>query len=230
MNKPMKTSTMPLSEKAYQTIRTLILENEFRAGEQILEKVLVEKLNISRTPIREACVQLEKEGLIEIRPRRGIFIKPISAADMNEIYDIMTALEAQAAKILAEKVATKTITEKELKQLELPTLRMEKALQQDNLKEWAEADEEFHLCLLELCGNVRLKQVVLQFWGQAHRVRYFTLELRNKPTDSTADHKAVVEAIRAGNAKKAGEIHSLHRQKGKHNLLSIIEKYRFDHL
>ena len=72
--------------------------------------------------------------------------------------------------------------------------------------------------------------MVLQFWGQAHRVRYFTLELRNKPTDSTADHKAVVEAIRAGNAKKAGEIHSLHRQKGKHNLLSIIEKYRFDHL
>ncbi|MDO6840552.1 GntR family transcriptional regulator [Paraglaciecola chathamensis] len=230
MNKPMKTSAIPLSEKAYQTIRALILENEFRAGDQILEKVLVEKLNISRTPIREACVQLEKEGLIEIRPRRGIFIKPISGADMNEIYDIMTALEAQAAKILAEKVANNTITEKELEQLELPTLRMEKALQQDNLKEWAEADEEFHLCLLELCGNVRLKQVVLQFWGQAHRVRYFTLELRNKPTDSTADHIAVVEAIRAGDAKRAGEIHSLHRQKGKQNLLGIIEKYRFDHL
>ncbi|WP_158971872.1 GntR family transcriptional regulator [Paraglaciecola sp. L3A3] len=230
MTKPSKTSAIPLSEKAYRTIRSLILENEFSAGDQILEKVLVEKLNISRTPIREACVQLEKEGLIKIRPRKGIFIKPISAADMNEIYDIMTALESQAAKILATKVAEKTITEQELKQLELPTLRMEEALQQDNLKEWAEADEAFHQCLLDLCGNVRLKQVVLQFWGQAHRVRFFTLELRAKPTDSTADHKAVVEAIRAGDANKAGEIHSLHRQKGKHNLLSIIEKYKFDNL
>lgn len=230
MKKPIKTNVVSLSEKAYQTIRALILDNEFRAGDQILEKVLVEKLNISRTPIREACVQLEKEGLINIRPRRGIFIKPISGADMNEIYDIMTALEAQAAKILAEKVANKTITEQEIKQLELPTLRMEKALEKDNLKEWAEADEEFHLCLLDLCGNVRLKQVVLQFWGQAHRVRYFTLALRDKPTDSTDDHKAVVAAIRAGDAKKAGEIHSLHRQKGKNNLLNIIEKYRFDNL
>jgi DNA-binding GntR family transcriptional regulator len=230
MNKPKKISGKSLSEKAYLIIRALILENEFRAGDQILEKVLVEKLNISRTPIREACVQLEKEGLIKIRPRRGIFIKPISPSDMNEIYDIMTALEAQAAKVLAEKVADKMITVQELKQLELPTLRMEKALEKNNLKEWAEADEEFHLCLLDLCGNVRLKQVVLQFWGQAHRVRYFTLELRDKPTDSTADHKAVVAAILAGDAKKAGEIHSLHREKGKRNLLAIIEKYRFDQL
>lgn len=230
MNKPMKNNVIPLSERAYQTIRTLILENEFRAGEQILEKTLVEKLNISRTPVREACVQLEKEGLIEIKPRKGIFIKPISAGDMNEIYDIMTALEAQAAKVLAEKVKSGHITERELKQLELPTKRMQDALLKDDLKAWAQADETFHLVLLELCGNERLKRVVLQFWGQAHRARYFTLELRSKPTDSTDDHKAVVDAIRKGDALKAARIHSQHRQKGKENLLKIIEKFRFEKL
>lgn len=230
MNKSITTATTSLSERAYQTIRSLILENEFRAGEQILEKTLVEKLNISRTPVREACVQLEKEGLIEIRPRKGIFIKPISAADMNEIYDIMTALEAQAAKILADKVKAGLVTERELKQLEVPTQRMQDALSKDNLKAWAQADEAFHLALLELCGNERLKQVVLQFWGQAHRARYFTLELRSKPTDSTDDHKAVVEAIRKGDALKAAKIHSQHRQKGKENLLKIIEKFRFEQL
>ncbi|WP_041525024.1 GntR family transcriptional regulator [Gilvimarinus agarilyticus] len=225
MEEQARTNTISLSEKAYQTIRALILGNEFRAGEQILEKVLVERLSISRTPIREACIQLQKEGLIEIRPRRGIYIKPISAADMNEIYDIMSALEAQAAKVLANKISQKKITNKELEKLETPTVNMEKALETKNLKAWAEADEEFHLALLELCGNKRLKEAVLKYWGQVHRVRYFTLELRGQPSDSTDDHRALLDAIRSGNPRKAADIHEHHRQKAKQNLLDIIEKF-----
>lgn len=225
-----KQSNAPRTEHAYQTIRQFILENQFQPGEQIFEKDLVARLGSSRTPVREACVQLEREGLIEIRPRKGIYINPISASDMSEIYDILTALEAQAAAAVATKVADQHLDISALTVLRIPTFNMQQALDADDLIAWAEADEAFHLALLELSDNRRLKEVVLQFWGQAHRARYFTLKLREKPTDSTQDHKALVDAIKAGDHKKAWQIHTSHRQKGKRNLLSIIEKFNIEQL
>ncbi|KMT66291.1 GntR family transcriptional regulator [Catenovulum maritimum] len=217
------TTNIPLAEKAYQVIREQILNNSYRAGEQILEKTLVETLAISRTPVREACVRLEKEGLIEIKPRHGIRVKPISLEDMAEIYEILTALESEAAR----KLATQNLKAADLKKLVTPTTAMEKALAKNDLEAWAEADEAFHLALVELSGNQRLKQVVLQFWGQAHRVRYFTLHLRDKPTGSTQDHIDLVNAIKAGNSELAASIHRNHRIEGKENLLKLLDKYRF---
>ncbi|WP_016956552.1 GntR family transcriptional regulator [Catenovulum agarivorans] len=223
MLKDTTSENLPLAEIAYRAIREEILNNQFKAGEQVLEKALVERFGISRTPVREACVRLEKEGLIEIKPRHGIRVKPISVEDMAEIYDILTALESEAARILAEK----QLTEDDYQTLVAPTAAMEQALANDQLEAWAEADEAFHLALVNLTGNQRLKQVVLQFWGQAHRVRYFTLHLRPKPTGSTQDHIDLVNAIKAGNANLAAEIHRNHRIKGKHTLLNLLETYRF---
>lgn len=223
MNIQNKLTSVSLAESAYKALREQILNNQLRAGEQILEKTLVEQLNISRTPVREACVRLEREGLIEIKPRHGIRIKPISIDDMSEIYEILTALEAESARQLA----TRKLTAADFKKLSAPTAAMEKALNRNDLEAWAEADEKFHLALVELSGNQRLQQVVLQFWGQAHRVRYFTLHLRTKPTDSTKDHIDLVNAIKDGKPELAAQIHREHRIKGKHTLLKLLETYRF---
>ncbi|MPW31234.1 FCD domain-containing protein [Agarivorans sp. B2Z047] len=217
-----KRQDLPLAQVAYQTLRELILNNEFKVGTQYLEKVLVERLNISRTPVREACVRLEREGLIEIQPRHGIRVKPISPDDMRDIYEILTALESQAIGTLA----SKGLSEQQLQRLEKATARMAESLQQDNLEAWAEADEEFHHTLLDLTDNQRLKDVVLQFWGQAHRVRFVTLHLRDTPHDSTKDHSEVVQAIRERDPIKAADIHREHRIKGGKAMVALLEKLR----
>lgn len=209
-----------LSTKAYAVLKSMITANQLSIGMYYLERELVDLLGVSRTPLREALVRLEHEGLISIQPRHGIKVLPISAEDMAEIYQVITSLECEAIYALAEK----GISHEAHVALEASTHEMELALAQDNLMAWAEADERFHQLLVELCGNKRLKETVMMYWGQSHRVRYFTLNFRDKPTDSTKDHTDVVRAIKAGNAEEASRIHRQHRVKGGSALIGILKK------
>lgn len=226
MKKDAKSNGESRSQLAYRTLRRLILDNELQMGTQHLERDLSERLGLSRTPVREACIQLEREGLIEIQPRHGIRVRPISPQDMREIYQVLTALESEAAATLARN----GLTAKQLASLEASTAAMSQALEVADLEAWAEADEGFHYTLIDLCGNQRLKDAVLQLWSQAHRTRMFTLHLRETPYRSTEDHAAVVDAIRRGDVEGAAASHRDHRVRGGESLVALLEKYRYQHL
>src|SRR5690606_18248773 len=88
---------------AYDRLKRLILDGTLPAGAQMLELEAAERLNMSRTPVREAMVRLRHEGMVEIRPRHGMRVLPISAADMAEIYEVLTALEGTAAEAVTRK-------------------------------------------------------------------------------------------------------------------------------
>lgn len=210
----------------YDLIRRRILDNVYPPGHQALEQELASELGISRTPLREALIRLQNEGLVEVIPRHGMRVLPVSATDMKEIYEILTALES----IAAELVVMRKPGERELASLEAATRDMAKALRTDDLDAWAGADERFHRELIELSGNRMLVQSVLNYWDRAHRARMFTLRLRPKPADSTKEHMALVERIRAGDAAGAFELNRAHRQRGSRELLAILERYRLQQL
>ncbi|MBU0781554.1 MAG: GntR family transcriptional regulator, partial [Alphaproteobacteria bacterium] len=85
------------TQRAVQSLRELIFCGELPAGSDHLEAELAERFGMSRTPVREAALVLESQGLVEMRPRKGIRILPVSADDMREIYDVLTELESFAA-------------------------------------------------------------------------------------------------------------------------------------
>jgi DNA-binding GntR family transcriptional regulator len=215
-----------LVEQAYDELRKRILDNVYPPGYQALEGELALQLGISRTPVREALIRLEKEGLLEIIPRHGVRILPVSPVVMREIYEILTALESAAA----EMVASRRPSEEELQPLVQATKDMAKALRANDLDAWAEADERFHRRLIELSGNKLLVQTVLNFWDRAHRARMVTLRLRRKPVNSTKEHMEMVEMIRKGDARGVVEVNRAHRQRASRELLEIFERYRFSHL
>ena len=219
--KPERAGTS-LVDSAYSEIRQRILDNVWPPGHQVLEQALVLELGMSRTPVREALVRLANEGLIEVVPRHGMRVLPVSAAGMQEIYDILTSLESMAAELVARSRPAAT----ELAPLEKASRDMEKALKKDDLDAWAEADERYHRQLIELCGNRRLAAIVYNYWDRAHRVRMFTLRLRPKPVNSTREHLAVVEAIRRGDVVAARELHRAHRERGGRELIEILQRYR----
>lgn len=215
-----------LVEVAYQAIRRRILDNAYPPGFQALEQSLATDLGISRTPVREALIRLQKEGLVEVIPRHGMRVLPVSPNDMKEIYEILTALEGTAAELAAKRRPT----EEELSPLERASRDMAKALRADDLDAWAEADERFHRHLIEISGNRLLAQAVLNFWDRAHRVRRLTLRLRPKPVNSTKEHLALVERIRAGDPRGANEVNRAHRSRASRELLAILERYRLQHV
>lgn len=215
-----------LVDTAYSALRRRILDNTYPPGHQALEQALAEELGISRTPLREALIRLQKEGLVEVIPRHGMRVLPVSPADMKEIYEILSALESMAAALAAKRRPA----DAELAPLEAASRDMARALKADDLEAWAEADERFHRHLVELSGNRLLVEAVLNFWDRAHRARRFTLRLRPKPLHSTKEHTALVERIRAGDAAGANEVNRAHRERASRELLEILERYRFQQL
>lgn len=215
-----------LTARAYARIRQRILDNEWPAGSLMLEQELAAKLQMSRTPVREALIRLENEGMVEVRPRHGMRVLPVSADDMEEIYAILTALESDAA----AEIARMGLAPAGLDALKRAVRDMDDALARDDLATWARADEHFHRMLIESCPNRRLRGVVYQFWDQAHRVRMLTLRLRPKPTTSNRDHLALVEAIERRDADLAREIHREHRIRNGRMLVDLLRTHGLTHL
>ena len=213
-------------DKAYQQLRRLILDNVWPPGHQALEQEVALQLGMSRTPVREALIRLHNDGLVEVVPRRGVRVLPVSPTDMREIYQILTALEGMAAELLARRKPS----EAELKPLEDATAAMEAALARDDLEAWAAADERFHQTLLELSGNRQLAETVYNYWDRAHRARMFTLRLRPKPINSTREHMALVQCLRAGDAEAAATVNRQHRERANHELLAIFERFRIQQM
>lgn len=210
----------PLAEQAYQQFKERILRNRWPAGFQALEQSLAEELGMSRTPVREALLRLANEGLVEVRPRHGMRVLPVSVDDMRQIYEVLTALESKAAELAARR----GLSAAELGQLDGAVMAMEEALRRDDLFSWAEGDRHFHLRLTGLCGNPRLDALVANYWDQSHRVRLLTLELRPRPINSNVDHAAVVRAIAKGDATTAREIHRRHRERSGEMLIEILQR------
>ncbi|WP_416413857.1 GntR family transcriptional regulator [Pantoea sp. App145] len=211
---------------AYQQMRQNIIDNQWPPGTQATEQELASLLGMSRTPVREALIRLEQEGLLSVIPRHGMRVLPITPADMEEIYIVISSLEATAAEL----VAARHLEEAELAGLMSSVQEMSDALSQNDLEKWAIADEHFHRQLLNLCGNEMLKNIVLNFWDRAHRARMITLRLRSKPTQSTSEHAELIAALREGNVVQAGKIQKEHRDRARKELLSILHNFKLTNL
>lgn len=213
-------------ETAYAEVRRRILGNVYPPNARVLEQDLAADLGMSRTPVREALIRLEQEGLIEILPRHGMRIVPIALDDLREIYDVLTCLEAHAAATLAARRPGAG----EIRPLAEAVEAMERALTVPDLDAWAAADARFHRRLVELTGNRRLMALAATVADQAHRARMTTLRLRPLPTRSNLDHSAVVAAIRAGDAERAGAVQRRHREAAMAMLTRILQEHRLTRL
>lgn len=216
-------SGVTMSDLAYAKLRQLILDDTLHPGAQLLEQELAQKLSMSPTPLRIALARLQDEGFIAIKPRHGIRIQPLSVTDSREIYEILTSLEATAAYLLAKRA----LSAAELAPLEQAVLNMEAA--GDEIERWAVADGEFHATLVGLCANSRLQQTVQLYRDQANRVRKTTLRLRLHPTphQSTRHHRALFDAIKAGEAVNARALHLSHRDGYEEALVKILQSTIF---
>jgi DNA-binding GntR family transcriptional regulator len=208
-------------ELAYREIRARILANVWPPGHQVLEAALAAELGISRTPVRGALIRLHDEGLVDLVPRHGMRVLPLSARDMRELYEVLSALESMAAELAARRRPSAAA----LRPLEQATRDMARALTADDLDAWAAADARFHRHLLELSGNALLVQAVLRYADRVHRARLFTLRLRPRPLASTQEHERLVERIRAGDAAGAAAANRAHRERASRELVEIFERF-----
>jgi GntR family transcriptional regulator, rspAB operon transcriptional repressor len=206
-----------LPQRAYLALRHAIRDLRLAPGQMVLEKEAAAALGVSRTPVREALVRLESEGLLRLVPRHGFAVAPLDPRTLQEIYEILEGLETVAVDLAAARA-----TPEQLERLDRSIADQERALRADDLAAWLRADDAFHDVVLEMSGNERLWRYAQSLGDQAYRARLFTHRLRPKPTRSTADHRSVAAAIRAGDGRKARSLHQAHRRRARDEILSIL--------
>ncbi len=222
----MSDKALSSSQRAIHELRDRIFSGELAAGSDHLESELADLLSMSRTPVREAVLTLEGQGLLEMRPRKGVRILPVSPEDMAEIYDVLTELESHAA----EQAASAGYDVEALSILARAIDDMDAAIETSDLDAWAEADDRFHRELVRLGGNSRIEAIVTMMNDQVRRARTMTLFIRPLPVKSNKDHRQVYQAIRKGDAETARQSHRAHRQHAKDVLVDLIKKNRLHFL
>jgi DNA-binding GntR family transcriptional regulator len=217
-----------LVHKAYGDLKHGILTNRYPPGFQATETEIAEREGMSRTPMHEALLRLQSDGLVELMPRHGVRVLPIYPADLREIYELLCCLEAMAAELLANRQLPPDAPE--FREMEAANVAIDDALARGDLDAFAEMDDRFHRLLVTYCGNGRLMRSALSISDQQHRARMLTLRLRPLPTGTSSEHRAILEAIQRGDARAAHELHRAHRVRGMNLIIGLIEHYLLGHL
>jgi DNA-binding GntR family transcriptional regulator len=212
-----------LVDEAYRALKAAIRENVFPPGYQAAEPEIAQQLGMSRTPVHEAIIRLQEEGLVQVLSRRGVVVCAIAPSDMREIYDVTIALEGMAASLLAQQATD--ARPGAVTALEDETASMAAALEKGDLLGWAAADDRFHQQLTRLCGNRRLARMASTVMDQSHRARLLTLHLRPPPVSSAAEHRRITDAIRHGDPAGAEAAAKLHRTRARDALMPLLEQY-----
>ncbi|KQT83395.1 GntR family transcriptional regulator [Aurantimonas sp. Leaf443] len=205
-------------ERAYRKLKFRILEGELPPGTTLLESEVAALLSMSRTPIREALIRLEEEELVAIRPRHGVTIRHQSPDDLQEIYEVFSALEVAAARLAAER----GLSEAERRDLEELMAAMEAATQEGAIERWSTLDDRFHAAIVAACGNRRLQATLRLYWDQQYRARMAIVPLRPSPRTSDCEHRAIVAAILAQDAATAEALHRAHRLRADRMALALL--------
>ena len=211
---------MAARERAYHELKYRILEGRLPPGTTLLETEVANLLSLSRTPIREALIRLEEEGLVEVKPRHGVTVRAQSLDDLAEIYEVFSALEVQAARL----AAVRGLEPNESERLKSLMDQMEKATRSDDIERWSQFDDAFHSDIVSLCGNSRLQATLRQYWEQQYRARMAIIPLRIKPVQSDQEHRQIVRAILDRDSEEAGRLHQLHRDRTDRQALELLRR------
>ena len=184
-----------LSDYAYQEIKSRILNGELHQGEAISINAISEELNISRTPVTNACQKLEYEKLLRILPKQGVVIHTISINEARGIYELRAAIESYNAKIVFP-----MITESDCLLLQDSIEKQRAFVLQNNARLFMEEDHRFHRFFLQKNINNELLSVINQLYDRA-----FMLGIMNcaaqRLSQSIAEHESILDSIRCGDAQ-----------------------------
>lgn len=142
---------LSLKDHVYNYISDKINEGELKPDEKINEKVIMADLNISRTPVREALIQLATEGYLENIPRKGFIVKPVDTEKSKELYALLGVLDAFAAEL-----AFDFITPEDIDRMEALATQMTAAIETYDFKAYYKLQNDFHFVYIKKCHNEEL--------------------------------------------------------------------------
>ncbi|MFE9607239.1 GntR family transcriptional regulator [Streptomyces sp. NPDC006012] len=189
----------PLRERVYEALLELIVTRSLKPGQHLVETELAGHLGVSRQPVREALQRLNTEGWVDLRPAQGAFVHDPTEEEADQLLVVRGLLEAEAARL-----ATANATPQATARLRELCETGEQALADDDVDAVVAANAAFHAYLMELAANSVLAELLAQV---DRRVRWFyTPVARTRGALSWQEHRAMIEAIKAGDEQRTREL------------------------
>ncbi|MGI6129791.1 MAG: GntR family transcriptional regulator [bacterium] len=211
-----------LRDQLFQEIRKDILTNKYAPGEELQIDKLAALFEVSTTPVREALVRLEAEGLVKLIPNRGVRVTPISLTDIKNIWELRQLLEPHAALATA-----KCCSDVELDAIEDNLNQVLRS--PDDFAAYTRSDQELHTLLAKYITNEDLADILNRIWERSLRIRYFTeenkLSLRQEVIEqATLEHLEIVQALRDRDPNKVSELVFQHLVNGEKRTLKGLKE------
>jgi len=200
---PIDTS-FSFKNKAYAALKNVIVSMDvYRSRQDIRldERQLAQDFGVSRTPVREAMAQLEREGFVRSVPRRGIYIVRKTRIEVIEMITAWAALESMAARLITEHAS-----DAEIVSLRQMFATFEDGALRAHLDEYSEANIEFHQAIIRMSGNSVLISLAENLFTHMRMIRRKTIVEKDRIERSIRDHMNIIEALEARDTARAEEL------------------------
>lgn len=185
-----------LSDQVYDYVLRKIRIGELKDGDKIEENALIDELGVSRTPIREALIQLTSDNFLENRPRKGYYVRVLDDKEMSDMWDVIAILDASALELV---INGDTIDSNTMAYLNNCLTDVDIAIERRDYESYYKWQEEFHLTYLAKCGNKVLERELKALFRKTLRMTYYSSNndrLFAVLAKCNQQHKEILEAIR----------------------------------
>lgn len=214
---PMKSQQLA-RDSVYHRLRKDILSCQLRPGQTLQEKNLLDVFSVSRSPIRDALLKLEEQGLVEVMPRKGYRIRRIELRDVGDMYGVRHMLEREAVALMVENASDAAMNG--LDAYREPPDR-------EDLPSWIDYNRNFHSYIARNCGNARLAKLSLSMIEEFDRLTYVSV---SNSADYSLDgfideHGEIIDALKARNKRLAVAKARAHIEGSKHRVMESLELF-----
>ena len=199
--------TPSLSREAYLRIRDLIVALELQPGSIVNERELMERLGLGRTPVREALRTLAQEKLVEVYPRRGIFVTSVEVRDLASLSEVRGLLESAAARLAAERA-----TREERREATTLISELDGNAGEHDERRLIDLDQRIHRHLYRCAHNPFLEETLNEYYVLTLRIWFLALDRVARLDEAVGEHRDLMEAIRDGDGPRAEETMRRHIQ------------------
>jgi DNA-binding GntR family transcriptional regulator len=205
-----------LADQAYFAIRALIVSLELAPGDPIREPELTAKLGIGRTPIREALRRLALERLVEVYPRRGMFVTTVDVRDLARLCEVRAVLEPEAARLAAERATKPDLEELTalIEELLDPRRRDDRAL--------IDLDERIHRTIYRTSHNQLLEETLEWYYTHALRIWMLALDRTRTLQSAVLEHHELLDAIARGKGERAAALMRSHVEHFEQSMRDVL--------
>jgi len=205
IHQPEAADARSLSDQAYYRIRELIVTLELPPGSLVSERELMEQLGLGRTPVREALRRLAGERLVDVYPRRGMFVSGVDVRDLAGLSEVRTTLESRAARL-----AAKRATDDDREYIELLLEELDESQGELDERTLIDLDQRIHRHIYQCAHNPFLEATLNEYYILTLRIWFLALDRVARLEAAVNEHRELLEAIRDGDAARAEEAMHTH--------------------